>query len=381
MKILALTTLYPSPWLPHRASFNRQQFAALAAEHQVHVIAPVSWTDQLRSRAASRSSHFMLRDGMTVEHPRFYFTPGCLRSRHARFYEQSVRSAFDRAVDTMQPDVVLAAWAYPDVSAAVELCGRAGLPLVAKVHGSDVLLPKAGSVRAIQTADALGAASAVVAVSRQLADAVDEMGVPSNRAHIVYNGIDSNLFNPGDRLPPLEHFDKARLLFAGNFVPVKGLDVLIDAAAILRQRGLRFGLDLVGQGPLRKQLEQRIAQLGLRDHVQLCGPQPHHVLAETYRNADLFVLPSRSEGIPNVLLEAVACGMTAVATRVGGVPEILDDRFLVPPDNAGALATAIEARIREPEVPLVPTRSWRDSARALADVLKAASGRQASVAA
>lgn len=376
MKILALTTLYPSPWLPHRASFNRQQFAALAAEHAVHVIAPVSWTDEIRS--GTDGSRFLIRDGMTVEHPPFLFTPGCLRHRHGQFYARSVRRAFERALDAFDPDVLLCAWAYPDGWAAAELCRESGLPLVTKVHGSDVHLAAKGSRRAEQTAAALGAADAVVAVSRQLAAAVRELGVPGERVHTVYNGVDTSIFSPGRR-------DRSsrtpKILFVGNLVDVKGIDVLVDACGRLRSRGLEFQCDLIGQGPLHHRLTRQISALSLVDHVRLHPPRAHRELAEAYRGADILVLPSRSEGVPNVVLEAIACGTPIVATRVGGIPEVLDDRFLVDPDDAPGLADAVEIRLRVPETSTYRAQSWAESATALADILRSVISRRRSVAA
>ncbi len=376
MKILALTTLFPSPWMPHRAAFNRQQFAALAAEHQVHVIAPVSWIDRLRSRCERPTSRLRMADGMTIEHPAYLYTPGFLRGRHGKFYVRCVRRTFDRAVEAVNPDVVLAAWAYPDAWAAAELCRAANLPLVAKVHGSDVLLAGSGSQRERLTADALGAADAVVTVSRQLAGAVARLGVSTDRIHTVYNGIDPGIFfDNGWR----SHSSVARLLFVGNFVNVKGVDTLIDACARLRAQRISFHCDLIGQGPMERTLAMRIKALQLQGHVRLHPPRAHRTLAEAYRNADVLILPSRSEGVPNVVLEALACGTPVVATRVGGIPEILDPENLIAPNDPQALTDAIVAALREPSAlrePRVSTfrpRSWRDSARQLADVMHSVS--------
>src|SRR4051812_18466812 len=132
MRILILTNLYPNPWQPQRATFNRQQFAALAREHEVRVIAPVAWTDQWSSTHRGPHNRVMIRDGLTVEHPTYLFPPKVLRSWHGHCYLRSVRPAFQRAVQEFGPDVVLASWAYPDVWSAVELARAANLPIVAK---------------------------------------------------------------------------------------------------------------------------------------------------------------------------------------------------------------------------------------------------------
>src|SRR5262249_49191536 len=119
------------------------------------------------------------------------------------------------------------------------------------------------------------------------------------------------------------------------------------ACHLLQSRGAPFTCHLVGAGPLRPWLERQIARHGLADQVQLEGPRHHDQLPDWYQAADLFILPSRSEGVPTVLLEAAACGTPWTATSVGGIPEIacFGTNRLVPPDDAAALAEAIAAAL------------------------------------
>src|SRR4051812_25047798 len=169
MRILAITNLYPNPLQPHRGTFNRQQFRALAERHDVRVIAPVAWTDE---RTACKQGGGGMPDdrrascdGLHVEHPRYWYTPRVLRSRYGHFFRHSVKAAFDRALTEFRPHLVLAAWAYPDGWAAVELGRRVGLPVVVKVHGSDILtLPKTPG-RGVRTAETMRRADGIVAVS------------------------------------------------------------------------------------------------------------------------------------------------------------------------------------------------------------------------
>src|SRR4051812_6430434 len=142
MRILALTNLYPSPYHPMRAAFNRQQFRALARSHEMAVIAPIAWTDEWRMRRTGRAqlpdSRRLRRDDIEIEHPRYLFPPKVARGWYGHCFRRSVRPAFRRAVAELKPDVVLASWAYPDGWAAVRLAREAGLPVAIKVHGSDV---------------------------------------------------------------------------------------------------------------------------------------------------------------------------------------------------------------------------------------------------
>ncbi len=131
------------------------------------------------------------------------------------------------------------------------------------------------------------------------------------------------------------------LLFVGNLVRVKGLDVLLEACSALARRAVNFKCYLVGPGPLRSELEVQITKLGLEGRVELLGDQPNGELPEWFRAADLFVLPSRSEGLPTVLLESLACGTPFVASCVGGIPELanLGPCKLVRPGDSEQLAS------------------------------------------
>jgi glycosyltransferase involved in cell wall biosynthesis len=377
MRILILTNLYPNRWQPHRAQFNRQQFAALATRHEVRLIAPIAWTAQLRRPLPDYQEERLVHDGMVIEHPRYVYPPKILGSWHGPCYLRSIQPAFDRAVRELRPQILLASWAYPDAWAALKLARAANLPLAAKVHGSDVLLLASRGARRRQTIEALTGADAVIAVSRQLAARTAELGVDPSRLHVVYNGVDTMIFHRG----PAEPSGDPLLLFVGNLAPVKGLDVLIDACALLRDQGVRFQCRLIGQGALRRALSRRIQAAGLTQCVQLHGPCHLEQLPDWYRAACVLVLPSFSEGVPNVILEAQACGTPVVASRVGGIPEILGDESLVPPNDARALADAIDRTIQRPHVAPRSLTSWTDSADQLGNILSEVAQRQRKAAA
>jgi glycosyltransferase involved in cell wall biosynthesis len=142
-----------------------------------------------------------------------------------------------------------------------------------------------------------------------------------------------------------------RMLYVGSLIPRKGLPVLFDALLLLAQKGVHVTLDLVGEGAGRAELEALVAKLGLGDRVTFHGfVENGPALFTWYRQADLFVLPTYSEGFPRVLYEALGHSLPVVATAVSGIPRLLRDgehALLVPAGDAAALADAIERMVTD----------------------------------
>jgi glycosyltransferase involved in cell wall biosynthesis len=383
MRILALTNLYPNPYQPHRATFNRQQIRALADRHAVSVIAPILWTDEA---AARRKDGCQLRgertgycDEIPVRYPRYLYTPWVLRGLYGRFFQMSVRRDFRKSLIEFRPDLIFAPWVYPDGWAAVRLARQAGLPVVLKAHGSDVLLSAAYRGRSRRTVEAMQRADATIAVSRDLAERIGAVGVPAKRIRVVYDGVNLAQFHPGSKEEARSKLglglQERMAVFIGNLLPVKGVDVLIQACAHLSRQGVNFVCCLIGDGPLRLPLEKQVRENGLSERVRLVGPMPHATLPDWYRAADVFVLPSRSEGVPCVLLEALACGTPFVASRVGGIPEIagLGPSRLVASGNVEELAQAMaEQLLRVQNTSVGPglQRSHEDAASEMSELFE-----------
>jgi glycosyltransferase involved in cell wall biosynthesis len=166
-----------------------------------------------------------------------------------------------------------------------------------------------------------------------------------DRLHVVHCGIDPARYaRPDNRLPG------AHLVFVGRLAAVKGVPVLIDALAeVADLPGVR--LTLVGDGPERAALEAQVARLGLLEIVTFAGYQDSAGVAELLKSADALVLPSFAEGLPVVLMEAMAAGLAVVTTQIAGIPELVQDGVngrLVPPGNRPALAQALREVLTDP---------------------------------
>lgn len=237
------------------------------------------------------------------------------------------------------PDVIHAHVAYPDGRAAVELGARIGRPVVVTVHGHDLKDLAAGKpawrgwVR-----QALTRADAVIAVSGELAGLARELGVTDAQLAQIPNGVDCTQFQPStDRVPGEGGW---RLIYVGRYDPAKGLGELLQAMAGVRAAGHDVKLDLVGGGSsaLTQDYPDQARALGLTEHVRFVDEVSHDQLPSLLAEADLFVLPSHSEGLPLSLLEALATGLPVVTTRCGGPEEVMDDslgRLAEPRDVAG----------------------------------------------
>jgi colanic acid/amylovoran biosynthesis glycosyltransferase len=168
----------------------------------------------------------------------------------------------------------------------------------------------------------------------------------------LYNGIDLHHFRPD---PTVER-EPTLILAVGRLIEKKGFDVLIDACALLARRGLDFRCEIVGKGDLHSALAAQIAAHHLEGRVKLVGPRPQDEVRAAYQQATLFALPCRigrdgnRDGLPTVLLEALACGLPVVTTPVTGNPEIVDDGLngrLIPENDPAALADALAALLQD----------------------------------
>jgi glycosyltransferase involved in cell wall biosynthesis len=246
-------------------------------------------------------------------------------------------------VRRLRPDVVLAFFGAPSGVAAWIWSRFFRLPYIVSLRGGDV--PGFRPYDFARQHRLLGPwlrhvwrrAGAVVANSeglRQLAIGFE----PQVPIQVIPNGVDLTAFHSGQRkwAPP-------RLLFVGRIVYQKGLDLLFEALGQLQD--LPWQMDLVGDGPRVPGLREYAASLGLADKIRFLGWLSRAELPKIYQQANLFVYPSRHEGMPNAVLEAMASGLPVLATRIAGNEELVsaETGVLVPPEDAAALQAALEA--------------------------------------
>ncbi len=356
MRILVITNRFPRPAQPTVATYNLVQAQAIAKHHEVRVIVPVPWPEEVSDLRLGR---LPVRDhtsfgGLRVYHPTVFFLPRVFHHRFGQQYLWSIRRTVRRVVAELKPTAIFSCWAHPDGWASVQIARELGVPVIIKVIGSDVLVATKNERRREMIRDALSGADGVVAVGEDLAKHVVELGVDARKVSVVPEGVDKEIFCPGDKDAARKKLgidaSEKTILYVGNVLVTKGIKALIEACAVLKKDGRAFHCRVVGQGKDRPAMEALVAALGLGSSVTFHGSCAHDALGDWYRACDFLALPSYSEGIPNVLREVELCGRPYVATRVGGVPEIAkpDVSRLVEPGDVPGLARAMTELLENP---------------------------------
>jgi len=361
MRILISTGIFPNGVHPHRGVYILRQAVALTQWAQVKIIAPVPFVPGF-VRSGRYSSYAQVAangniEGIEVIYPRYYIIPKVFRFLHGVFLEWSVTKTFERIAREFRPDVIVGFFAFPYGFATVRIAQRLGIPVVTGVLGSDINVMAKRGIRRRMIGWTLTSSDRVFSVSRALREKAIELGADPGRVIVVPNGIEKGRYATCSRSEARSRLgvrgDPRLVLCVSNLVPVKGVDILVRAFSQVPNEVL---LVVIGDGDERERLRRLIEELGLGHRVRLVGAKPPEEIPLWMSASDLVVLASRAEGHPNVVLEALASGRPVVATRVGGVPEIISSENLgvvVDPEDPSALAAGIRYAF---------SRSWDEDA-------------------
>lgn len=250
---------------------------------------------------------------------------------------------FRGALRDFRPQLLHAHFATEPTAAARDLAAEMKVPFTFTAHGYDIhRRPPA------DFAERAATAAAVVTVSEaNVRHIVRTFGVPADHIRVIPCGVDVERFCPsGPRAQPPHIVCVARL------VPVKNHRLLLETCADLRSRGAEFRCVLVGDGSCREELVALRGRLALEGVLEFAGAAEQAEVLAWWQRASVAVLTSEREGMPVCLMEAAACGVPAVSTAVGGVPELIEDGvtgLLASAGDSRALASALERLLREPE--------------------------------
>lgn len=276
-----------------------------------------------------------------------------------------------------RPDLLLAFFLYPQGCAAISIGRQLKIPVILGARGSDLLrIPDL--LTKWQISKALRSASAVQGVSLDLVERAIDLGADPQHARCIPNGCDRSIFYPRDKRVARRALDldeeQQHILFVGRLVRLKGIQDLIQSLELLKARTKPIRLICIGQGPMESELRELAARLGLTGYVLFAGPKRNQEIGQWMGAADLLCLPSYSEGSPSVILEALSSGRPVVASAVGGIPDLIDDRcgILVPPQSPDQLAQALDQALDRTwdakEISLRFGRTWSEAARETLDL-------------
>lgn len=385
---MSLSTLYPNDQNPNFGVFVERQMQAVATRGDVDLVMinpiglppfPLSLHSRYSAQRMAAASE--LRGRMQVLRPRFALLPGIGARFNAAAEARAVLPLARRLHGETPFDLVDAQFFYPDGPAAVRIAQALSLPSSIKARGADVHHWGQAKGTAAQIRSAAQEATGLLAVAGGLADDLAALGVPRSKVTVHRTGLDRAVFRPLDRaecraqlgLPP----DRPILACVGALIPRKGQRFAIAALA----QSPDAELVLAGAGGDEAMLRSLAEAYGVAARVHFLGPVPHDDLPVLLSAADVFVLPTASEGLANAWVEALACGTPVVTTPIAGAQELLTAAAygrMVARDPA-AIAAAVNAILAAP-----PSRaavaagaaefSWEASAAALVDYWRRLAG-------
>ncbi len=313
--LLIITNLYPLPWEPNRATFNRQQFNQLDGDFNKSVLVPIAFSEWFSHKKEIKQTE-------NLRYVPYFYLPKVGRRFYSVFMFLSILLHSGWWLFKKKPKTIFASWAFPEAVAASWLSKLFGSRFFFKVHGSDINLHGKIPARAKQIVKASEHASGILSVSQALAEQMITMGIKKNKIEVIYNGVDHQLFGQKTTNPLLKDY----VLYVGNLKKEKGVIELLEGFAAIHSDHPNLHLVFAGPGNLKAVIENRAKELGIAQYVNLLGGVNHDQLPPLIANAKLLALPSYNEGVPNVVLEAMACGTPVLATSVGGIPEVVDEK-------------------------------------------------------
>ncbi len=342
--ILFFTNLHPLPWQPARATYNFEEIRHLKAHADVKVLMPVPWFTYFKQvvlKGHRSPEGFCLFP--------FFYIPKVLTSLHPLFLLLSLIICVRPLLWLAKSKNVIASWAYAE--AVVAALGKTVFKykLIIECLGSDVNALMQKPMHKKQMSWAFKKSTAVTTKSKALAEAV-KLHVPEITPHVVYNGVDFDVFTLRETVPFSRQTQS--LLFVGSLIPTKGVYELIDGFEQAIANNPAMTLRIAGEGGSKGTLQKMISAKSLEHAVTLLGAIPHHSLVDELHNSDALVLPSYREGVPNVIMEALATGTPVIATDVGGIAEVLT------PDVGGILIEAQSADAVAAAISEIPIKSW-----------------------
>lgn len=358
MRILTLATLFPNAARPNFGIFVERQTAALAAREGVSVtiispqaVPPWPLSRHSRYRAIAQLPERENWRGLDVHRPHFLHLPGLGNHLQPRLMVRAIWPLVERLHRERAFDLIDAEFFYPDGPAARILAERLGLPYSVKARGADIHHWGHDPATRDEVLQAGQQASGLLAVSAAMKQDMVALGMPEERITVHYTGCDQTRFapQPDNGLRAELGIDGPMLITVGALIARKRQHLVIEALPQLPGATLV----LAGAGDQEHAYRALAIRLGVAERVRFAGGVPHDDLPRWLAAADVMVLPSRSEGLANAWVEALACGTPIVICDAGGAGELLTDPIAgqIADPQPEALANAIRQVLASPADP------------------------------
>lgn len=382
MNILFISSQFPNSLEPNRGIFSYQIVREMSRFESIKVIAPLPYVSRLRFLNPLRKYRIQPNvpsleniENIPVHHPVYNAVPKMGILHYITLYK-AIKPLMKAIQADWGIDAVNCHWIFPDGAAVRKVCEELGIPIMLTPLGSDLNRYTEFPLRRWIIEKALQKSDRVSTLNREMYQKCLSLGVSKERLVIISNGVNLAQFIIRDRISARTRLgiscESQVVLFVGSLVPVKGIETMLRAVELMFQtaRWSSLRLYVVGSGYLERVLRRLSGDLGLDNTVNFVGPVSHSELVYWMNAADCLCLPSLSEGHPNVVMEALACGTPVVASAVGSIPDFItaaSGRLSAPLDYRDLsrnLEECLATRYDRTEIRgHVQTFSWEESAK------------------
>lgn len=339
--LVVFSSLFPHRGQPNAGLFIRERMFRVAQKLPMVVVVPVPWFPlqgllrYIRPHFRPTAPRFERQDGIDVYFPRYLCFPGVFKGLDGILMALGSWRTVRKLKAERKIQLIDSHFAYPDGYAAVKLGDWLELPVTITMRGTELRMSKVAPLKK-RMLKALDGASRVFSVADSLRQLVVGLGADPDKIRVIGNGVDLEKFTAIPRVEAraslgLKSQDRV-LISVGGLVPRKGFHRVIELLPRLVEEFPQLKYLIVGgaspEGDFSNKLHEQVASLGLEDHVLFLGQTPSEQLKVPLSAADIFVLATENEGWANVFLEAMACGLPVVTTKVGGNAEVVSDERL-----------------------------------------------------
>ena len=360
MKAAIVTNLFPTPYDPERGVFTFQLVKRIKEHCDITVICPLPWFPSIGPFKHIRSykefssvpSKYYIED-IEVYSPKYPLLPKISESLHSKLMTLGLRKTLLNLHKIKHFDLINSHWLYPDSVSVNQIIKAIKLPHIATGLGCDVNEYINEKGKKLQILDTLQRTNAITVVSRSLKTELIGHGINENKISVIPNGIDMSQFTLKDKTESrkiLNHNPKhPHFLYVGRLSEEKGILTLLHAINLLKQQDIRVDLTLLGEGPDYPELLTETKKLMIEDQISFKGKVDHSKVSLWMGATDFFCLPSLREGCPNVILEALGCGRPIIASRVGAIPDVVNEKsgILFTPKDVNELAQNIRNALNQ----------------------------------